>query len=299
MTSNNQIFTEDFFNTAYVITDAKPVSELTYLTMVETPPANADSFAELSVIPRKRAVELETLSVEVQGYSEIHNPYIDVSATSASVALNDLKQTVSKKLMGIYQTCGNETRENTLTKKQKFFRKIFKNLEFPVFVEHEFDTPESLRKIIAKLLLYSNLVAIKSRRGPANFIVVNGALGSLLQDNPSFVFTELNQAITTTMPALPYAIGMLGGFKVFVDPYKRFDDFSFLIGRRTSKQDPGVYLIEGDTSFDEIRVVNGDMKTVLKKRMALVKTDESANAAFYSNKFVFDKKPLWRKLFKL
>lgn len=299
MVSNENIFTEDFFNTAYVVTDAKPVSELTYLTMVETPPANADSFAELSVIPRKRAVELETYSIEVENMNkEDLSPYIDVSPYSASVALNNLKQNTSKKLIGIYQTCGNETRENTLTKRQIFFRKIFKNLEFPVFVEHEFDTPESLRKIIAKLLLYSNLVAAKSRRGPANFIVVNGALGSLLQDNPSFVFTELNQT-RTTMPTVPYAIGMLGGFKVFIDPYKRFDDFSFLVGRRTSRHDPGVYLIEGDMSINEIEQFWGGKQTVLKKRMALVKTDESANAAFYSNKFVFGKKPLWRKLFKL
>ena len=46
--------------------------------------------------------------------------------------------------------------------------------------------------LISSIITKSNLIGARSRRGPANFIICNGSVGSLIQTHPSFIYLENN-----------------------------------------------------------------------------------------------------------
>jgi len=300
-------FTESFFkDCVYVQEMENPTAGLTYLEMKVEKATDADSYDTIALTPRRKDIVAENFSYELfvkrSDEAKLADLGIDIIAFRTSVLANDIKSDFAKKCMDKFIELGSANHEAILTKKQLFFRKFFKNIKFPVYIEEEtFDSTLSLRKIIAKILLYSNLIASKGRRGPGNFIIVNSALGSVLQDSPSFAFNtdSLSSVKISSSPAIPHCIGILAGLKVYVDPFKRWDDFSFIVGRLGMNADPGVYLCNHTDSYDEYEVNEEESRVLLLKRAAIVTIGDDAQNLFYVNEFVFGKKPWWRKLFKL
>jgi hypothetical protein len=300
-------FTESFFNDCvYVQEMNQPIGQMTYFAMEVEKAVDTDSFDTISLVPMQQLISTENFSYSTLTKKleevKLNELGIDVSSQKKRVLMNEVKVDFVKKCINKFIELGTINRESNLTKKQLFFRKFFKNMKFPIYIEEEtFDDESSLRKIISKILLYSNLIASKGRRGPGNFIIMNPALGSVLQDNPSFVFNtdSLSGINAGSSPAIPYCVGRLSGLKVYVNPFKRFDDFSFIIGRRGMNTDPGVYLCNHTDSFNEYDVNEEESKSVLTKRAAVVTIGDDVQNLFYVNEFVFGKKPWWRKLFNL
>jgi hypothetical protein len=296
-------FTEPFFkDCVYVQQMDQAIGQLTYFAMEVEKAADVDSFDTISIVPKQKAISSENFIYELlakkSDEAKLADLGINITASRTSVLANELKTDFAKKCIKQFIELGSVNREASLTKKQLFFRKFFKNMKFPFYIEEEtFDNEKSLRKIIAKILLYANLIASKGRRGPGNFIIVNSALGSVLQDSPSFVFNT--DSLNNDSVPIPHRIGILGGLKVYVDPFKRWDDFSFILGRLGMNTDPGVYLCNYKDSYNEYEVSIEESRAVLLKRAAIVTIGEDAQNLFYTNEFVFGKKPLWRKLFKL
>ena len=296
-------FTEPFFkDCVYVEEMDQPIGQLTYLAMEVEKAADAASYDTISIVPKRKVISAKNFSYEIFAKkldeAKLADLGIDITASRTSVLANELKSDFAKKCIKQFIELGSVNREASLTKKQLFFRKFFKNMKFPVYIEEEtFDNEKSLMKIIAKFLLYANLIASKGRRGPGNFIIVNSALGSVLQDSPSFVFNA--DSLNNASVPIPHRIGILGGLKVYVDPFKRWDDFSFIVGRLGMNTDPGVYLCNHTDSYSEYEVSIEESRAVLLKRAAIVTIGEDVQNLFYTNEFVFGKKPLWRKLFKL
>lgn len=94
---------------------------------------------------------------------------------------------------------------------------------------------------VAKLVKTAgNLIMQRGRRGPANFIVTNYKIASMLQDQAQYTFAPLANTFNQNNGQL-YPLGTVAGMTVYVDPYMRYDDTRVLVGRKGEKTEPGVH----------------------------------------------------------
>jgi hypothetical protein len=151
------------------------------------------------------------------------------------------------------------------------------------------------RRLTSVLLNLSNRIAIGSRRGPANWVVVSPQLAALIEDSPGFSYRK--SGIVSNDP-VPF-FGTLGNLRVYVD-YATTADM-VVLGRDTAQNSPGLYLLEGGEEFSEIEVPDALMisqKIIYRKRMALamVGDDHQATSLYYALRIQPGKTPLWARL---
>lgn len=125
---------------------------------------------------------------------------------------------------------------------------------------------------VAKLIKTAgNLIMQRGRRGPANFIVTNYKIASMLQDQAQYTFAPLANTFNQNNGQL-YPLGTVAGMTVYVDPYMRYDDTRVLIGRKGEKTEPGVhfcpYLMAESVNF--INQNTMAPQVVVSSRYALV-----------------------------
>lgn len=125
---------------------------------------------------------------------------------------------------------------------------------------------------VAKLVKTAgNLIMQRGRRGPANFIVTNYKIASMLQDQAQYTFAPLANTFNQNNGQL-YPLGTVAGMTVYVDPYMRYDDTRVLIGRKGEKTEPGVhfcpYLMAESVNF--INQNTMAPQVVVSSRYALV-----------------------------
>lgn len=119
--------------------------------------------------------------------------------------------------------------------------------------------PESIQDAAQKINLASNLLASKTRRGPANTLVCNAFNGTIITEMLNFSYVNYNQ--TLAQSGLPYHIGNLNGsIKVIVDPYMRYDDTRILIMRIGREDEPGYSVVIREQYIKSKEIV----ETVLK-----------------------------------
>lgn len=125
---------------------------------------------------------------------------------------------------------------------------------------------------VAKLIKTAgNLITQRGRRGPANFIVTNYKIASMLQDQAQYTFAPLANTFNQNNGQL-YPLGTVAGMTVYVDPYMRYDDTRVLVGRKGDKTEPGVhfcpYLMAESVNF--INQNTMAPQVVVSSRYALV-----------------------------
>jgi hypothetical protein len=110
---------------------------------------------------------------------------------------------------------------------------------YNVIPDHTFECEEvTIEKIGLKINLVSNLLAAKTRRGPANLMIVNAMLGGLISEMKNFEFSNISKRLNTN--GLPYQTGILNGnIRVVVDPLMKFDDTKILLARIAGTEEPG------------------------------------------------------------
>lgn len=127
------------------------------------------------------------------------------------------------------------------------------------------------RRILSKILAASNLIAIRGRRGAANFAVTNGQVASALQDIAGFVPYPLANTINQAGGSL-YPVGSLAGVTVYVDPNMSWTDTRICVGRKGDGNSPGLvfmpYLMA--ESVQTIAELTMAPKIAVKSRFALV-----------------------------
>jgi len=155
-----------------------------------------------------------------------------------------------------------------LKKDKSIFKRQFEYIKTNVGFDIKYP-----QELINKINVVANLIAVKCRRGPGNFVVCNTAIAMLLRDHPNFVVESMKtiNGMSNISSSKIYKVGMLGNIKVFVDPYMAWDDDYFYIGRQDTEQNvPGLNIgyIEDSIKLQEI-VVEGTMapKMVLSNRM--------------------------------
>ena len=127
------------------------------------------------------------------------------------------------------------------------------------------------RKIMSKVLAAANLIAIRGRRGAANFAVTNGQVASALQDIAGFVPYPLSNTISQAAGSL-YPIGSVAGVNIYVDPNMSWTDTRICIGRKGDANSPGLVFMPYLMAESVQTIAEGTMapKIAVKSRYALV-----------------------------
>jgi hypothetical protein len=127
------------------------------------------------------------------------------------------------------------------------------------------------RRILSKILASSNLIAIRGRRGAANFAVTNGQVASALQDIAGFITYPLANTVNQAGGSL-YPVGAIAGVTVYVDPNMSWTDTRICVGRKGDGNSPGLvfmpYLMA--ESVQTIAELTMAPKIAVKSRFALV-----------------------------
>lgn len=131
------------------------------------------------------------------------------------------------------------------------------------------------RSLLSKILSLSNVIAVASRRGSANNIMVNTKLGAIIQDLNGFAFLRQDHFSRSD---LGYPIGILNGIKVYVNPYMEWNDTRVLLWKSSEdKLDPGLVLLYSDDKPEE---VIDNMQRKLKVKYAIAEQGSHANNVF-------------------
>jgi hypothetical protein len=301
-------FHSSFIRTASIIKTENPITIIEYLDMVYTPseqiekkPFSKDDLIFPGALKTNETVGVKAFSTAISlstkqvttsiGKSqliELDAMGINAAEMAISAMCNEKIHGMEKELYEKYTKIAGNV-DSVMKPRQKFFKKIFKNLKFPIYVE-------SNRQLISKILGYANLISIRHRRGPGNFVVVGPKLASMIQDSPGFVTFPLGQERNT----LVNAIGSLAGLTIYTNSSLRWDDTSLLVGRTTSKTETGVYLLEMDDRVEEVMMhpANSDVKIGLYSRQAIADTMNVQDKYIYV-KLELNKAPWWRRWMKL
>lgn len=128
------------------------------------------------------------------------------------------------------------------------------------------------RRIMSRILAATNLIANVSRRGRANWVVLNTQLVSALQDAASFVVAPMVNTLSQDGSQSLYFAGSIAGLNVYVDPYMLWDDTRVCVGRKSDGNTPGVVFMPYILA-DTVQVVaEGTMapKILVNSRYAIV-----------------------------
>ena len=127
------------------------------------------------------------------------------------------------------------------------------------------------RRILSKILAATNVIAIRGRRGAANFAVVNGQVASAIQDIAGFTPYPLSNTVNQNGGSL-YPIGSVAGVSIYVDPNMGWTDTRVAVGRKGDGNSPGLVFMPYLMAESVQTIAEGTMapKIAVKSRFALV-----------------------------
>jgi hypothetical protein len=270
-----------------------PMGTVSYLEMVTSTTGEEDGIGQIGLQVKNKHIEALTYQVEAEHSKEkmadLRSMGIDLDTEMISVLNNESYLTMEKQLHNKYHDMGIQTYRKSYGKWKSFLNKYFK-LEFPIYSEAD--------KICSKILLLSQMTAIRTRRGPANFVVVSPMMASLLMDDPSTIIktSEIENSMSIYSP-----MSIADRIKVFIDPKMKYDNMTVILGKTTENGNEGVVTGQYSRQFMKVDSV-GAMdflpitKYQLRDRYVVTDINESSADGFFTVDFVIGKKPLWRKL---
>ena len=287
----------EFLNTVTRIEMDNPIGLLFYLDFnLENSETPNSVTPLLSLVTKQKTVCLESFKVAstiasntIADIESYHG--IDMTTEISSALLREDTINLEKLLYSKYLELGLQSPLNNLTKWQKLVSKVFKKLKFPIYVSSE--------NLCMKLISIANKMGAISRRGSANFIIVNPYIASCIQDDKMFEFSKQHNYTNNFI----YHVGNIGDrLKVFVNSSLPVSDTKIVFGKKSSPNEPGVFWTEASTKLHirsiDIEETPTGKKLFLRSRRAIVHTPGSEKLFFCDN-FIINKKPWWRKLFKL
>ena len=127
------------------------------------------------------------------------------------------------------------------------------------------------RRILSKILAATNVIAIRGRRGAANFAVCNGQVASALQDIAGFTPYPLANTLNQNGGSL-FPVGSIAGVAIYVDPNMAWTDTRISVGRKGDGNSPGLVFMPYLMAESVQTIAEGTMapKIAVKSRFALV-----------------------------
>ena len=172
---------------------------------------------------------------------------MDIVQKLESVLINELTQTISKQIVDKMRDLAEENRNSHTTPKDAAGNSKF-DFDVDTYVAVSGPAPGGetyhsiQRKLVAKINNASNFIATDGRVGPAQYIVTNGNLASVLQDVAGYTINPPNASKMNTNGQL-YPMGNIGNIAIYVDPYMRWDDNRIFLGRKNSVDQPGLIFV--------------------------------------------------------
>jgi len=244
----------------------------------------------IGISPKKITVVTDTRNIMCEAkVSQLESVGLDVTTLLQSKQIESLTNQTTSDLAKTYESLGESRRKKERSKIQTFYETYIGKL--PVYAS----TPDDL---IRKCTLYSNLIAVNSRRGSADFIIAGSIIGQYFADSPSFIFSS--NPHTKFLGSAIYEFGQVGGVKIFIN--SQMDNYKIVLGRNTRKGDIGVGFFEASHAFDIVQLP--DMETtkfVLRSDDAIVviPDEDKANVNYYSFIVKIAKRPFWKRWLKL
>jgi hypothetical protein len=127
------------------------------------------------------------------------------------------------------------------------------------------------RRVFSRVLAAGNVIAQRGRRGPANFIVTNLQIATILQDNSQYSFAPMANTVNQSNGSL-YPVGAVAGMQIYVDPNMEWSDTRILVGRKGADEEPGLKYMPYIMAEKSQTIAEGTMapKLAIKSRYALV-----------------------------
>lgn len=172
---------------------------------------------------------------------------MDIVQKLEGVLVNELTQVISKEIVGKVRNLALKNRDSYTAPKaadgitSKFDLNVTEYLTGSLAPQGE-TTHSIQRKLIAKINNASNFIATDGRVGPAQYLVTNGNLASVIQDIAGYTINPTNAGKLNTNGQL-YPMGNVGNIAIYVDPYMRWDDNYIFLGRKNSVDQPGLLFI--------------------------------------------------------
>ena len=172
---------------------------------------------------------------------------MDIVQKLESVLINELSQTISKEIVQkVKELCELNRASHTTPKTNTGGYKFDFNVDTYVtsWAGAGGETSHSLqRKLISKVNNASNYIANEGRVGPAQYIVTNGNLASVMQDVAQYSILPVIGGANLNTNGQLYPVGKIGNMTLYVDPYMRWDDNRIFLGRKNSVDQPGLLFL--------------------------------------------------------
>ena len=171
---------------------------------------------------------------------------MDIVQKLEGVLINELTQVISKEIVAKIRSLASKNRiSHTAPKNADGTSKFDFNVDnylTTAGVPGGETTHSIQRKLVAKINNASNFIATDGRIGPAQYLVTNGNIASVLQDIAGYTLNPTNVGKLNTNGQL-YPMGNIGNIQIYVDPYMRWDDNQIFIGRKNTVDQPGLLFI--------------------------------------------------------
>lgn len=154
-------------------------------------------------------------------------------------------------------------------------REVLMSMPVPGYTKYgtgAFENADTMfKKIYINMLAAGNMIMQRGRRGPANFVVANWKIATMMQSNAQYSFSPIANTINQNNGSL-YPAGNVAGMTLYVDPMMHTQDTRILVGRKGDKDEPGVafcpYILA--ESVKMISEHTAAPKVVVKSRYNLV-----------------------------
>ena len=170
---------------------------------------------------------------------------MDIVQKLESVLVNELTQTISKQIVAKVTELADKNRIAWTTPQTAGVSKFDFNVDNYLAVGAATpggETTHSIqRKLIAKINNASNFIATEGRVGPAQYLVTNGNLASVIQDVAGYTINPVKSNLNANGQLFP--MGTVGNVSIYVDPYQRWDDNRIFLGRKNSVEQPGLVFV--------------------------------------------------------
>ena len=172
---------------------------------------------------------------------------MDIVQKLESVLVNELTQTISKQIIAKVTEMADKNRTAWTTPKDgsgnpKFDFNVDAYLAVGAATPGGETTHSIQRKLIAKINNASNFIATEGRVGPAQYLVTNGNLASVIQDVAGYTINPVKSANLNANGQL-FPMGNIGQISIYVDPYQRWDDNRIFLVRKNSVEQPGLVFV--------------------------------------------------------
>jgi len=169
---------------------------------------------------------------QIQDLNRVWN--YDVVSMLENVAVNDLAQTINKRLVdNIFNLGAVHATEVALVEGANV-------AQLSLSGAGGFENVSTMqRRLVTKVLELANLIYHRGRFGAGTFMVTNGRVASALADVAGYSIASVPTDMAGVAGNL-YPAGKVYGVQVYVDPNLSFGDDRICIGRKGADEEPGV-----------------------------------------------------------